>query len=71
MKNFLFISQILVSLFLIFFILLQKRGTALGSIFGGGGTSYFVRRGLERKIFFLTCLLGALFIILSFLNLIL
>ncbi len=71
MKNYLFLSQILVSIFLIVSILLQKRGTALGSVFGGGGTSYFTRRGLEKKIFWATCIFGALFIILSLLNLIL
>ena len=71
MKNYLFLSQIFVCFFLIISILLQKRGTALGSVFGGGGTSYFARRGFEKKIFWTTCILGALFIISSLLNLIL
>lgn len=71
MKNYLSLFQIFVSILLIISILLQKRGTALGSAFGSGGVSYFSRRGLEKKIFWATCLLGALFIVLSLLILIL
>jgi protein translocase SecG subunit len=71
MKNYLFIAQIFVSVFLIVSILLQKRGTALGSALGGGGASYFTRRGFEKKIFWSTCISGGLFIILALLNLVL
>lgn len=70
MKTILFVFQILVPLFLIVFILLQQRGTALGSTFGGGGETYLKKRGVERKIFWGTVILGTLFIILSLLNLI-
>jgi len=71
MKYYLFVAQIFVSFFLIISILLQKRGTALGSVLGGGGASYFARRGFEKKIFWSTCILGILFIILALLNLVL
>lgn len=71
MKSFLLIAQIFVALLLILFILLQERGTALGSAFGGSGGFYATRRGIQKKIFWLTCLFGALFIILALLNLIL
>jgi len=71
MKNFLPIAQIVVALFLIVFILLQQRGTALGSAFGGEGGFYATRRGIQKKIFWLTCIFGALFVILALLNLIL
>lgn len=63
--------QIGVSMLLVFFILLQQRGTALGSILGGGGEFYTTRRGIQQKIFWGTIALGALFIIVSLLNLIL
>jgi protein translocase SecG subunit len=71
MKNYLLISQIVVSVFLILAILFQKRGTALGSAFGGGGEFYLARRGLEKKLFFVTIFLGILFIALALLGLIL
>ena len=32
-------------------ILLQQRGEALGSAFGGSGEFYATRRGIEKKIF--------------------
>jgi len=70
MKEFLPIVQIVVAVFLIVFILLQQRGTALGSTFGGGGGFYATRRGIQKKIFWATVVLGALFIILALLNLI-
>lgn len=70
MKNFLSIAQIFIALLLIVFILLQERGTALGSAFGGGGGFYVSRRGLQKKIFWATIILGSLFIILALLNLI-
>lgn len=68
-KNILLIVQLAVSLALIVCILLQQRGTALGSAFGGGGGFYLKRRGMEKKIFWATVVLGALFLILSLLNL--
>ncbi len=70
MKNFLPIFQIVVAVLLIVFILLQQRGTALGSAFGGEGGFYATRRGIQKKIFWVTVVLGALFIILALLNLI-
>lgn len=70
MEKFLTTSQIIVSVLLIVFILLQQRGTALGSAFGGeGGGFYGTRRGIQQKIFWATVILGTLFIILALLNL--
>ena len=65
------VLQIAVPCLLIVFILLQQRGTALGSAFGGGGGFYTSRRGAEKKIFWITIVLGSLFIIISLVNLIL
>lgn len=70
MKNYLLIAQIFVAVFLIIFILLQQRGQALGSAFGGGGGFYASRRGLEKKLFWATIIFGALFIALALLNLV-
>ena len=71
MKQYLLIAQIIVALLLMVFILFQQRGTALGSAFGGEGGFYATRRGIQKKIFWLTCVFGALFIILALLNLVL
>jgi len=70
MNRILIYSQLIVSVLLIVSILLQQRGGALGQIFGGEGGFYATRRGLQKKIFVATILLGALFIILSLINLI-
>ncbi len=70
MKQILFILQITVPALLIALILLQQRGTALGSIFGGEGGFYLKRRGLEKKIFWGTVALGTIFIVVSLLNLV-
>lgn len=71
MSSYLPLAQIIVAILLVVFILLQQRGTALGSAFGqeGGGGFYGTRRGIQKKIFWASCVLGALFIILAFLNL--
>jgi len=70
MEKFLPIAQIVVSILLVVFILLQQRGTALGSAFGGEGGFYATRRGVQQKIFWLTCFLGTVFLVLAILNLI-
>jgi protein translocase SecG subunit len=72
MNNILVISQTIVAVILIVFILLQQRGEALGSAFGGtGGGFYGTRRGIQQKLFWATIVVGALFIILALLNLLL
>lgn len=71
MAQYLPIAQIVVAIFLIVFILLQQRGTALGSAFGGEGGFYATRRGIQKKIFWATVVFGVLFAALALLNLIL
>lgn len=64
--------QIIIAILLIVFVMLQQRGTALGSAFGGeGGSFYSTRRGIQKKIFWATIVCGALFIGLALVNLIL
>lgn len=67
----LFYSQIAISVILIILIALQQRGTALGAGFGGsgGGESYSSRRGIQKKIYYATIIVAALFIILGIANL--
>jgi len=71
MREYLPLAQIVVSILLIVLILLQQRGTALGSAFGQSGTFYGTLRGVQKKFFWATVVSGALFIILALLNLIL
>lgn len=64
--TFITIAQIVVSILLIGVIVIQQRGTGLGGIFGGGSTEFYQqRRGLEKKIFYLTILLAAIFFVLN------
>lgn len=63
------ISQIIVSLLLILVILLQNRGTGLGSAFGGGGGVYLTKRGLEKKLFIATIVLVIIFFALALIGL--
>ncbi|MCP6719063.1 MAG: preprotein translocase subunit SecG [Patescibacteria group bacterium] len=71
MNHILLIAQVIVATLLIILILLQQRGSGLGQAFGGGGgESYGIRRGMEKKIFWATVFFGTIFIILALLNLI-
>lgn len=63
------IFQLVVPILLIVCILLQQKSTALGSAFGGEGGFYMKRRGAEKKIFWVTVVLGIIFIFTSLLNL--
>ncbi len=73
MEYILTISQIVVASALIVAILLQQRGAGGSALFGGGGggASYYTKRGFEKILFIATIVLAALFIITSFLNLVL
>lgn len=66
------IAQIVVSILLMVVILLQNRGTGLGSAFGGsGGGVYLTKRGLEKKLFIVTIVIAVIFFALSLLGIIL
>jgi len=65
------IVQIAIAVLLVVFILLQQRGTALGSAFGGGGGSFYTtRRGIQKKLYLGTITLGILFVGLALVRLI-
>jgi len=57
------IIQLVITVLLIAAILLQQRGTGLGSTFGGESQIYRTKRGAERVLFFATIILAALFAI--------
>ena len=69
MHRILTIFQLITSVILIAFILVQARGTGFGRSTGGSSAS-FTRRGLEKLIFRLTFVAAGLFLILSILLLV-
>lgn len=68
MNQILFYTQIAVSVILILLISIQQRGAALGAGFGGGGEVYSTKRGAQKKIYYATIALAAVFLILGILN---
>jgi preprotein translocase subunit SecG len=64
------VIQIILSITVIVFILLQPRGAGLGSAFGGSsaGSVFKTRRGVERLVFNLTIVFVILFSLVSLLS---
>jgi len=67
MRTFILISQIAVSVILGAMILLQVKGTGFGRVWGGLSASSS-RRGLEGIVFKLTFVFAFLFLLLSFVS---
>jgi preprotein translocase subunit SecG len=62
-KNILLIIQIILSTLLIVSILLQVRGSGLGTVFGGGGGEFYrSKRGMEKFLYRSTIILAILFV---------
>lgn len=70
MKNILLIIQIAISVLLILVILLQSKGTGLGTAFGGSGAIYRSKRGIEKLFIYLTVILAFSFFLISVLQVI-
>lgn len=51
MKDALRIAELILAVSLIVLILMQSRGTSLGSVFGQEGSVFHTRRGAERILF--------------------
>lgn len=64
------VIQIILAIALMVLILLQAKGTGLGSTFGGEIGLYRTKRGLEKIFFRLTIFVSTLFIILSVIGLV-
>ncbi len=65
MNAILAVGQIVVSIALIAAILMQARGVGLSSTFGGDSAVYRSRRGVEKRLWQFTIVLGALFVVFS------
>jgi len=62
------ILQIIIAVILTAVILLQAKGTGLGSTFGGQNQMYHSKRGVEKIIFSLTIILTVIFVLISLIN---
>ncbi len=70
MATYINLVQIIVSVALIVVIMLQAKGAGgLGGIFGGEGSFFRTRRGVEKTLFNFTIVLAALFVLTSILSL--
>lgn len=59
------IAQIIIAVALVIVILLQSRGAGLGSVFGGTGTVFKTRRGIDKLLFRMTIIFTVLFVAFS------
>lgn len=64
--NLVTIIQVIISILLIATILLQQKGSGLGSAFGGeGGNLYSTKRGVEKVLFSTTIILAIAFLVIA------
>ena len=65
-EDFINVAQILVATMLMLVILLQAKGSGIGTALGGGTNSSFrTRRGVEKTLFQLTIVLAIVFLVIS------
>lgn len=65
-RDYINIAQILVSIVLTIVILLQAKGSGIGTALGGGTSGSFrTRRGVEKTLFQLTIVLAVVFLAVS------
>jgi preprotein translocase subunit SecG len=69
MIKFIQIVQLILSILLVVFILLQHRGTGLGGAFGGESSIYRSKRGIEKFLYLATIIIAVLFVLFSIANL--
>jgi preprotein translocase subunit SecG len=70
-KNAIVIAQIIVSGLIVVAVLIQNRGAGLSAVFGGSGSVYRTKRGLEKGLFVFTIILVILFVAIGVANLVL
>lgn len=59
------IALVVVAIVLVAAIMLQNRSAGLGGAFGGGSEGFHVRRGGEKRLYQITVIASALFLILA------
>lgn len=60
--TYLSIAQTAFAVLTVITVLLQQRGTAIGSAFGGGSEHYATQRGAQKTIFILSVIFALAFI---------
>lgn len=63
MKQVLIVFQIVLSILLIIFVILQNKGSGLSEVFGGSDTFYSSKRGIEKVLFIGTVVISILFLV--------
>lgn len=69
MKVVISLIQIILGILLIVVIIIQQKGTGLGTAFGGDLSFYKTKRGAEKLLFYATIILSLVFILLSLVGL--
>ncbi len=69
MQAIVFLIQIILGILLIFVIIIQQKGSGLGSSFGGDMSFYRTRRGAEKFLFYGTIGIALAFILFSLVGL--
>lgn len=64
------IIQIISAILLVILILIQNRGSSLGSAFGGESSVYRTKRGAEKGVFILTIICAVIFLVTAVVNVI-
>jgi len=62
--------QVVLGILIIIFILLQQRGAEGGSLFGSQTEFFLKKRGIEKKLYYLTWILTTIFILISLIKII-
>ncbi len=71
MKSVVSLIQIILGILLILVIIIQQKGSGLGSAFGGDLSFYRTKRGAEKLLFYATIAIAIAFIISSLVGLVL
>ena len=69
MKAAINLIQIILGILLILVIIIQQKGSGLGTSFGGDMSFYRTKRGAEKLLFYMTIVIAVLFIVLSLVGL--
>lgn len=64
----LLIAQAVIAIFLTLSILLQNRGSGLGSTFGGDMGGYYTKRGMEKFLLYASIVFAGTFFVLAIIN---
>lgn len=69
MKPGIYLIQIILGILLIVVIIIQQKGSGLGTAFGGDLSFYRTKRGAEKLLFYSTIVITAAFILSSLIGL--